>query len=365
VENYRSSKNIVDYSNQWARQIRQRLKDNPIIPKRQDFGKIKLVRYQSANLISPLVTNIMDTGLRGSTCVLTAANDQALQIAGLLLRQGALAQLIQSNENFSLYNLLEVRFFLEKVCPSADAVILDNDGWELAKRQLRTKFQRSSRLAACLNLIKDFEEANPKRRYKSDLEHFIRESKLEDFLTIDSEIVYVSTIHKSKGKEFDNIFLMLEDFNVDADENKRLLYVAMTRAKRNLFIHTNGNFLDGLSAENMEKVFDFENYSPPEEITMNLGYRDVYLSYFNNHQYRIGQLVTGDSLTISGKGCLDAKGYLVVPFSKKFSDTVKAMESRRYKPKGAKVNFMIYWKGEEMDREVVILLPEVVFEKTH
>ncbi|MBI1268152.1 MAG: RecQ family ATP-dependent DNA helicase [Cryomorphaceae bacterium] len=365
LENYRSTKNIVEYSNQWVGLISNRLKSNPIVPKLHDNGKMKLVRYQSSNLSSPLVSDIMATGLKGSTCVLTATNDQAMQISGLLLRQGVQAQLIQSNENFSLYNLLEIRFFLHRVCSAPDAVIVVDDDWERAKRELRMKFQRSSRLAACLNLIRDFEAAYPKRKYKTDLEQFVRESKLEDFLTIESDTIYVSTIHKAKGKEFDNIFLMLQDFKADAQERRRLLYVAMTRAKRNLFIHTNGSFLDGLATENLERVFDFEEYSAPEEIAMTLGYRDVFLSNFQNQQYRIGQLESGESLKISETGCLNSAGYLIVQFSKKFVETVKSMDSRGYKVKGAKVNFIIYWKGEEMDREVLIVLPEVVFGKTH
>jgi len=365
LENYRSPRNIVEYTNQWVTGVERRLKSNPIVPRLHENGKIKLVRYKGAQLICPLVSDIMETDLKGSTCVLTATNDQALQIAGRLLRQGARAQLIQSNERFNLYNLLEVRYFLNSVCPAENAVILTAEEWEIAKRELRKKFQHSSRLAVCLNLIREFEAANPKRKYKSDLEQFVRESKLEDFLTIDSETIYVSTIHKAKGKEFDNVFLMLQDFNVASDESKRLLYVAMTRAKRNLCIHTNGAYLDALVAENLERVYDFEHYSPPEEIAMTLGYRDVFLSYFNSIQYNIAQLVSGESLTISGNGCLNAKGHKVVQFSQRFMDTIISMEKKNYKLRRANVDLLIYWKGEEMEKEVLILFPEVVFEKVN
>jgi ATP-dependent DNA helicase RecQ len=40
--------------------------------------------------------------------------------------------------------------------------------------------------------------------------------------------------------------MMLENYNSSTDESKRLLYVAMTRAKTNLTIHLNSNFLDDL-----------------------------------------------------------------------------------------------------------------------
>ena len=43
-----------------------------------------------------------------------------------------------------------------------------------------------------------------------------------------------NAIHKAKEREFDNVFLLLDKFNPGTDEAKRQLYVAMTRAKRNL-----------------------------------------------------------------------------------------------------------------------------------
>ena len=89
------------------KKIRHRLKETPIIAKQTDNGNIKLVRYQSGNLITPLGEDILMTGLAGTTCVLTKTNDEALQITGLLLKNGMHAKLIQSNDGFSLQNLFE------------------------------------------------------------------------------------------------------------------------------------------------------------------------------------------------------------------------------------------------------------------
>ena len=56
----------------------------------------------------------------------------------------------------------------------------------------------------------------------------------------------------AKGKECDNIYLILEDFYPSNDVKKRLLDVAMTRAKKNMTIHLTGNYFDGFSAERLE-----------------------------------------------------------------------------------------------------------------
>jgi ATP-dependent DNA helicase RecQ len=142
------------------------------------------------------------------------------------------------------------------------------------------KFCQSPKLELVLNIIKDFEETNQKYKYKTDLEVFIRESKIEDFFGESGEIIFVSTIHKVKGKEFDNVFLMLDNFNPFTDKDKRLLYVAITRAKNNLIIYYNGNYLEGLKSVDLERVYDDKEYLEPSQLVMHLTYKDVWLTFY-------------------------------------------------------------------------------------
>lgn len=363
VENYRSKSNLVEFTNQFVTRIHKRLKDIPIIAKQTDNGRIKLVRYQSGNLITPLVHDILTTGLTGTICVLTKTNEEALQITGLLLKNEMQARLIQTNDGFSLYNLSEVRFFLSQLNLADDVFIISDDVWANAKRELINKFRNSTRLEICKNLIKDFEATNPKKKYKSDLEVFIRESKLEDFFNENGDTIFVSTIHKAKGKEFDNVFLMLENFNPATDEAKRQLYVAMTRAKRNLTVHLNSNFLDNLSAENLERIEDSEIYLRPKELAMHLTYKDVWLDYFLNRQHFISQLKSGDVLTLNGDECLNPHGQSVLKFSQHFLRQIESLKEKNYRLKNVKVNFIVYWLKEGAEHEVKIVLPELYFEK--
>ncbi len=365
VENYRSKSNLVHFTNQFVKRIQHRLKDTPIISKQTGNGKIKLVSYQSANLITPLVQDILTTGLTGTTCVLTKTNEEALQITGLLLKNGMQAKLIQTNDGFSLYNLEEVRFFLSKLNFANDIFVISDEIWDTAKRELLNKFSKSNKLEICTNIIKDFEATNPKKKYKSDLEVFIRESKLEDFFNDNGETIFVSTIHKAKGKEFDNVFLMLENFIPTTDEAKRQLYVAMTRAKQNLTIHLNSNFLDNISAENTERIEDRKIYLPPKELAMHLTYKDVWLDYFINRQYLVSQLTSGDNMTLNGNECLNTKGQSVLKFSMQFVNQIESLRQRNYELKGAKINFIVYWQKEGAEKEVKIILPELYFEKKH
>lgn len=363
IENYRSKCNLVEFTNQFVKRIPHRLKETPIIAKQTDNGKIKLVRYKSENLISPLVQDILTAELTGTTCILTKTNEESLQITGLLLKNGIQAKLIQTNDGFNLYNLSEIRFFLSKLNLRDDIFIINDDNWENAKRELVNKFRNSNKLELCANIIKDFEATNPKKKYKSDLEVFLYESKLEDFFNENGETIFVSTIHKAKGKEFDNVFLLLENFNIATSEAKRQLYVAMTRAKQNLTIHLNSNFLDDISVGNLERMENLEIHSSPNEIAMHLTYKDVWLDYFINKQYAISPLISGDVLVLNGNECLNSKGQSVLKFSQQFIRQIENMKEKNYELKSARVNFIVYWQKEGEEQEIKIVLPELYFEK--
>jgi ATP-dependent DNA helicase RecQ len=363
VENYRSRKNLVDFSNQFVKQITHRLKDTPILARQNEYGRIKIVRYRSSNLITPLVDDIHKSALTGTTCVLTKTNEEAVKITGLLIKNGFPARLIQSNDGFSLFNLVEVRFFLNQLNLPKDVFTINPDIWNRAKKELTARFKQSTRLDICETIFRDFEITNPKRMYKSDLEAFIRESRLEDFLTGNSETIFVSTIHKAKGKEFDNIFLMLENVIPKTDEAKRQLYVALTRAKQNLSIHLNTNFLDKITTENLEYIEDSSNYPEPSEMVFQLTLKDVWLDYFINKQHLISQLVSGDRLIVKGNECSNTDGRSVLKFAKQYHNVIEARKSRGYELTEARVNFLLYWQKEGAEQEVQIILPELYFKK--
>ncbi len=363
VENYRSKKNLVEFTNEFVKKIQHRLKHEPIAAKQEDDGRIKLVSYRSKNLITPVVQDIVTTDLTGTTCVLTKTNDEALQVTGLLLRNRVPAKLIQTNDGFNLYDLLEVRFFLSHLNLAERVALINQDLWEQAKRELKDRFQQSSTVEICLNIIRDFEATHPKHKYKSDLEVFIRESKLEDFFNERGETIFVSTIHKAKGREFNNVFLLLEDFDPSTDVAKRQLYVAMTRAKQNLTIHLNGKYLDDLTATNLERVEDRNVYSPSVEMVMHLTHKDVWLDYFINKQHALAKCRSGDALTLGDGGCLNERRQPVLKFSRQFEQKIESWKEKGYRLKSAKVNFVLYWRPENSDKDFRILLPELCFER--
>ena len=363
ITNYRSKSNLVSFTNQFLKTIDKRLKEIPIVANQPDNGKIKIIKYSNGNLVTPLIEDIISTGLSGTTCVLTHKNEEAFQVAGLLTKNGYQAKLIQNNDSFSLYNLDEVRFFLNELKLNDNVFIISDDDWQNAKSKLIERYKSSSKFDICNKLIKDFEATNSKRKYKSDFEVFIRESLLEDFITTNGETIFVSTIHKAKGKEFDNVFLLLENFDARTDEKKRQLYVAMTRAKQNLNIHLNGNYLDHLKTEGLERIENNNTFKPSNDLVLHLSHRDLYLGYFEFVQHRISGLTSGDSIIICDEGCKNNKGELVLKFSRSFLEKISQIKQSGFQLKEAKVNFIVHWTNDDKKIQVKIVLPELHFEK--
>ena len=363
-ENYRSKQNLVDFTNQFVTRIPHRLKVIPIHAVQGDLGRIKWVRHNSRNLITPVVSDILSEEIAGTTCVLTKTNEEALQITGLLVKNGMRAKLIQSNDGFDLDHLLEIRFFIEQLSLSEDSCTIDEQIWKDAKRKFAHRFRGGANFDICRNMIRDFEKLHPDHKYKSDFEIFIRESKWEDFYGEDQEMIYVSTMHKAKGREFNNVFMMLDRFDDVADEALRLLYVGMTRAKNYLCIHSNRTDFSFINVEGLNVIEDRQPYLPPSQLAMQLTYKDVWLDSFYRNQDSISKLNSGDKIMIDRSCCLNANGEMLMRFSKHFMIKIESMRQKGYEPKKGKINFIFYWRKDGAEEEIRIVLPEVYFEKT-
>ncbi len=358
--NFRSSPQIVAFANAFVKTISNRLKTNEINSYQTKAGHLKLVYYQSRHLIEPIVRDLLATDLSGTTCVLTKTNEEAAQITGLLLQHGRPAKLIQSNDGFPLQNLLEVRFFMDALAPHS--VSIAPEDWDKAKRAVYEKFGSSPKFEIVMNLVKDFQEINPKIKYWSDFQLLVQESKIEDFYRQEGDTIFVSTIHKAKGREFDHVFLMLDSFNGDSDDAKRQMYVAITRAKTRLAIHTNGRFFNHIQLPDVQRIDNTETWLPPSKIAVQLTHKDIYLGFFAFVQHRLAALMSGQDLQIQAEGLADQSGNLLLKFSKKFQEQISAHRASGYVLTEARVNFIVYWKDQEQGQEYKVVLPELVFE---
>lgn len=361
VDNYRSAGVLVEFANRLASTISCRLKDLPVAPVRKEQGGLRIVRHYGNHIETPVVDEILSMRLNGSTAVLTKTNKEAIGVVGLLVKAGLAAKLIQNDDSFNLKNLAEVRYFMRALRPQC--AVIDEEDWENAKRALYEEYRRSDKREICHKLLKAFESVNPKIKYMSDFETFVAESALEDFIDADASTVFVSTIHKVKGKEFDNVYLMLENFIPGTDEEKRQLYVAVTRAKNNLSIHLNSAWLDPYRVEGAEYVVDRKDYAQPSEMTLPLSLRDVWLDDCMHYQKSLGELRSGDELVVKDEALMRVGGEVVVRFSRSFRDKYNLLKSKGYAIYRAEVDFLVWWKGQDKTDEILVPLPKVYLKK--
>jgi ATP-dependent DNA helicase RecQ len=362
IENYRSKQNIVAVANLWSAKIANRIKTIPIIPHQKTDGTIRIVEHISRNLMKPVLRSILDAPLTGTTCILTRTNDEAVQMCSILNRSGLSSKLIQTNDGFNLYNLQELRFLTELIEGESDSPTISEEEWEKAKKDMRGKYSASDKLELCQNLIRDFEAINRARKYKSDWKSFLMESKLEDFIAVNNEIVYVATIHKAKGKEFDNVFLLLDGYETQNEENKRLLYVAITRAKNNLTIHYTGKYFRNMVTNNMMYGVDSAAYDPIPEVSFLLTHRDVKLYYFDFVQQRMDGIMSGSELLNLPEGLATKRG-LIIKYSEKFNNSLDDLLEKGFQVKSARANYVVYWRNPDTGNEVRVVLPEIVLAK--
>lgn len=370
MENFRSSEAVVSISNNYVKGMSNRLKSAPIICRRSDRGCVRLIHHASLDYEQAIVNEILSGAPGGTVCVLTATNDDALVISALLNKSGRRARLIRSNDGFYLRELAEFRFFLDTI-REFDAACLDNDTWTKSAEMVVEHFRGSECLEMFRNCLEAFNEECPGRKYISDFENFLLESRLEDFSKSRSSEIIVSTIHKSKGCEYDNVYISLKGLGDITDRERRMIYVGMTRAKNNLSVHySNVNLFLDKSLQGLI-IEDNTVYGAPVEVLMQLSHRDVVLDIFKGCQDSLPGLLSGTGLFVSGDYLYAETGgrrVKVLRFSSAFRTQLSRMVSKGYLPVKAKVRFQVFWSYEEPTgetgsptrSEIMIVLPDLL-----
>lgn len=360
VENYRSKRTLVALSNQFARIIKERIKTQDIISMSNEYGNVSITEYNCQDLEIPLCNDFFSKKLSGTTAILTISNESALKIVGILVKHGIDAKLIQSDDNLDLYNLVEFRYFIKKISKSESPVV-DDDTWEKSKECLKEQYSNSSILEKVIKVIEVFENEYP-HKYKNDFITYIKESSFSDYESFVGNQIIVSTIHKSKGREFDNVFMLLDSRYHTSDEKKRSVYVGMTRAKSNLFIHVYKNRFEKIANKlHIPYKIDNNNYLEPINMEIQLGYHDIFLGFFKNLKQEVLSMRCGDSLDTWNDG-LSYNDKKILKYSTSFAiNTLKPILEKGYSIIKSEVRYIVAWKDKDHpeSEEIALILPNI------
>ncbi len=365
TDNYRSSVNVVDFANYYSKKLSNRLKKTPIVSMSKEPGLVCVTRFTSDYLYEPIARDIKNRPRIGSVGVLTQTNEEAVIMLALLRKYGVNAQMIQSVDGFNFGALAEVRYFLRKLETMVSTPVVSDEAWHTAKEMTYAKYKKSTSLVLLKRCIDHFEHT-VRSKYLTDLKEFIYESSVEDFCDVDGADVVVSTIHKSKGREYDEVYMFVSGGFKLNNEQLRRYYVGLTRARRNLFIYTSGAYFDG-GPSSVKYSYDRREYSMPEDIVLQLTHRGVVLSFFKSRKKEVLSLMGGDALCYRGGFFyMPESQYPLAKLSSTMQEAMSDWESKGYSVYEASVRFIVAWKPKEESEkqaECAVLLPELRLRK--
>ncbi len=363
TENFRSSRHVVNFANAFAKNIHHRMKSTPIISMKDDEGWAQVTYHTSKVIYEPLVRELANSQSRGTACVLTQTNEEAVTLVALMKRRGINCKLVQSMDGFRFYNLAEVKYFIKYIDKRSSTPLIPDELWEMAKRETFAVYEKSQCLSYVKRCLKLFEETN-KVKYIGDFKSFVFESSAEDFCDFSDSSVIVSTIHKAKGKEFDDVYMLICDHYAVDDGLMRRFYVGMTRAKKRLFIHTNCSYFERLGAD--KYVIDQQSYPLPDEVVLQLSHRDVNLGFFKSRKREILSLRSGDELTCNGVTFYDKENRPIAMMSSRMQSTMSQWKEKGYCIKWSSVRFIVAWKPKDApkeEKESAVLLPDIILSR--
>ncbi|MDE7419933.1 MAG: RecQ family ATP-dependent DNA helicase [Muribaculaceae bacterium] len=364
TENYRSSRHVVDFANVLANGIAGRMKTNPIVSMNHKEGAVFIRHHVSNMMYRPLVDDLLRHRRNGSTCILTQTNEEAVILVALLRKYGLNSRLVQNMDGFRFYNMAEVRMFLKQIDQAGHTPIIADEVWEKAKQKTFAMYANSSSLDYLQRCLSLFEQTN-KTKYHTDFKEFIFESSIEDFCDLSGADVVVSTIHKAKGREFDDVFILISQPKIIRNEELRRYYVGATRAKQRLFIHTDTSLFNRMPAD--EHFVSQEQYGMPDEIILQLSHRDVNLGFFKTRKNEILALRAGQRLRFENNYLYEwGSNNALAQLSQKMRDELQLWTEKNYKVVSASIRFIVAWRPKDamqQEKEHAVLLVDLTLKK--
>lgn len=373
VDNWRSLPAIVHTANRYAKCLKGRLKTRENRSVCEGTGEVRIVHYVTENLETAVVEAIRAEKRRGTTAVLAHTNREVETIASLLEEAGIPVELVRSDKSFRVGNLLEVQI-LSNALRKSKKPVYGPEIWAAAQEELRRRCAGSPWVEPVLDFARRFRKTSAGEVYASDWEEAAAESRLEDLFPEDVRAVVVSTYHGAKGREFNRVHCLVHPDRLKrmppgltaAEAQKRLgdvhrsLYVALTRAKDALTVHTTGDFLRHFETEGVERLRDEKDYPEPRKILLRTGLKDVWLDAVKDVKLRIlSEITAGDELRVvrGGRTAFYAGGLCSAKASVKFDQMLAEKRKAGFEIESATVWAIVRRDVPDADRSDAVVLP--------
>ena len=270
---------------------------------KDDISLLRVINTPKRGIGEKTIDNLTSVAMENNTSIFEAiSSGKELEFKKLI------EELTNDSENLSLTELVDV--------------ILEKSGIkkELSSSKLLEDEIRLENLNEFKSITKSYEEESG----SATLEDFLDEISLVSDITEhqdDSGRVSLMTVHSVKGLEYDYVFIAgmeegifphynaINDGSISAiEEERRLCYVAITRAKKELFITSaESRMLFGNISRNMHSRFideiDSEYLEIEEEKPLNKIMSKVKKVIDKNAEYEVGERIShtefGEGIVIS------------------------------------------------------------------
>ncbi|MCT7595627.1 ATP-dependent helicase [Aliarcobacter butzleri] len=364
--NFRSKRNIVEYSNDFITKVSKRYKTNSLYAYSLDYGCINIHSIKSSNLIPPLLELIKNEEKQENIAILTKTNESVLDIYSILQDNNIDARYLIDREKFELKNIVELVEF-DKLLNNylEDDIAYKESYFENALKIIENRFKSSTNLPLIYKIVDKFLNESD-NYYVSQWITYLDEIKLEDFESYKKNIV-ISTIHKSKGLEFDKVYLLV-DKNPKEDKDKRLFYVGMTRAKNELnVLRTGGDLVnkkDYIRYFFDDKEYLFEN----KTFTHVMSLADISLG-FDCERFGVNNpLISGLNLTIEKREnfknlCLIFNNKIVGTFSNRFNAIIQEKLENGFIFETCVIEYIVLWEDKELNKFIKHPLCKIIMKQ--
>lgn len=363
--NFRSKNNIVSYSNEFIKGVSKRYKQNELRANSTQKGELRIVLCKTTYLTQPAILEVKRLLEEGrKIAVLAYSNDEVAEIYALLLDNGIEASYLLDSNGYSLKDLVEL-VALNSYLKDEE---IDEESLQEAYEKTKIRYKYSKNISLVGRIIKEFIDTH--EIYSRSLwEGYLDEISIDQFVSNKKRVI-VSTIHKSKGKEFDAVVLIAHNQEL-TDDARRLFYVGMTRAKECLSIITDNPMFTQYKKESATLIKDESDYPEPNLKIFMMGLQDLYLSFGGGQDIQGEDILAGSEANISSYQkdesdpyYIEQNGLMIAKFSKFMHSKVKEKESRGYEIVFIVIENVVVWNDEKTNRYKQQPLCRIVMQKS-
>lgn len=223
-----------------------------------DISFLRIINFPKRGIGDTSIAKLTEIATRERVSLKSVVMDIDKQILPTALKEklrplrDLLLDLEANMQTMQMYDFFTYLLEQTKITQSFD---LDNE----------QEYERFLNVNSLANSVKEFEENNENATIVDYLQSVTLASAMDDD---DGEGVVIATIHGAKGLEFDTVFIVgceekifpiSRDDETDLEEERRLMYVAVTRAKKDLFLTSSASrFMYGRRDYSVKSRFLYE-----------------------------------------------------------------------------------------------------------